>query len=61
MFVGGSSQDAVPSSQAYIATPNVMDDSTWLLDSGATHHVTENGDSLAYGWEWLSASDITHR
>ena len=33
-------------SQAYIASPKDVKDTSWFLDSGATHHVANRGDSL---------------
>ena len=36
----------VQSSEAYIALPSTLNDSTWFLDSGATHHITSNENSL---------------
>ncbi|KAF7835729.1 TMV resistance protein N-like [Senna tora] len=41
---GGSSSQA----QAYFATPQVVDDPSWYVDSGATHHVTPNTEQLDY-------------
>ena len=33
-------------SQVYIASPKDVEDTSWFLDSGATHHVANRGDSL---------------
>ena len=33
-------------SQAYLATPSTLTNNSWLLDSGATHHVTSNDNSM---------------
>ena len=33
-------------SQAYHATPSTLTNNSWLLDSGATHHVTSNDNSM---------------
>ena len=38
---------AIHNSQAYIASPNIVNDTAWYLDSGATHHVTADGQSMA--------------
>ena len=34
------------SREAYVASPHTVQDEAWYLDSGATHHVTANGESL---------------
>ncbi|MDV3183806.1 MAG: hypothetical protein Q8847_02445 [Sweet potato little leaf phytoplasma] len=34
-------------SSAYIATPDILNDSKWLADSGATNHVTSDAGNLA--------------
>ena len=36
------SSASVLNSQAYIATPQTVNDTTWFLDSGATHHITSD-------------------
>ncbi|KAE8706943.1 hypothetical protein F3Y22_tig00110387pilonHSYRG00340 [Hibiscus syriacus] len=33
-------------SQAYIATPETVDDNSWYPDSGATHHITKDFNNL---------------
>ena len=33
-------------SQAYLATPSTLTNNSWLVDSGATHHVTSNDNSM---------------
>ena len=42
-------------SQAYIASPKDFKDTSWFLDSDATHHVANRGDSLTAKnvlWTW---------
>lgn len=42
-----SSNTNQPSPYAgYIATPEVVGDPSWCLDSGATHHVTNDASQL---------------
>ena len=36
----------VSQSQAYIASPTIVNDASWFLDSRATHHVTSTTDSM---------------
>ncbi|KAL4361065.1 hypothetical protein GQ457_04G011740 [Hibiscus cannabinus] len=36
-------------SQAFIATPDVLDDNSWFPDSGATHHLTNDISNLQIG------------
>ena len=36
----------VQQSQAYIASPTTVNDASWFLDSGATHHVAATSDSM---------------
>ena len=46
------------SSQAYIASPKDVDDASWFLDSGATHHVTTHGDSLTSKTEYSGSGKL---
>ncbi|KAF7801878.1 Retrovirus-related Pol polyprotein from transposon RE1 [Senna tora] len=45
---GPASGASSSSAQAYFATPQVVDDPSWYVDSGATHHVTPTTDQLDY-------------
>ncbi|KAF7813720.1 putative copia-type protein [Senna tora] len=45
---GSSSNNGSASAQAFYATPQVVDDPSWYVDSGATHHVTPHSNQLDY-------------
>ena len=40
------SSKSIHNSQAYVATLETVTDTTWYLDSGATHHITSDGNSM---------------
>ena len=40
------SSTSIHNSQAYIATPKTLTDTTWYLNSGATRHITSDGNSM---------------
>ena len=44
------------SSQAYLASPTTINDKAWLLDSGATHHVTTDDTSLDSKTEYTGSA-----
>ena len=48
----------VQQSQAYIASPTIVNDASWFLDSGATHHVAATSDSMTTKSEYSGNSKL---
>ena len=44
--------------QAHVATAGTSINSNWLLDSGASHHVTTNLDNLSFHKPYEGIDDI---
>ena len=49
---------SVHHSQAYIASPTMVNCSNWYLDCGATHHVTYDGNSLTRKSEYPGSGKL---
>ena len=47
-----NSPASIHKSQAYIGSPNIVNDAAWYLDIGATHHVTAEGQSMTTKTEY---------
>ena len=53
-----TSADSLQQSQAYISSPTVVNDKAWFLDSGETHHVTADGDSLPTKTKYSGTAEL---
>ena len=51
--------DSSESREAYVASPHIVQDEAWYLDSGATHHVTANGELLVSKSEYSGTGTLT--
>ena len=51
--------DSSESREAYVASPHTVQDEAWYLDSGATHHVTANGELLVSKSEYSGTGTLT--
>ena len=49
----------VSQSQAYITSPMTVNDASWFLDSGATHHVTSITNSMNTNSEYSGTGKLT--
>ena len=57
-YSANESSIPVSQSQAYIASPTTINDASWFLDSGATHHVTSTTDSMNTNSEYLGTGKL---
>ena len=57
-YSADESSTPVSQSQAYIASPMTVNDASWFLDSGATHHVTSTTDSMNTNSEYSGTGKL---
>ena len=57
-YSADESSTPVSQSQAYIASPTTVNDASWFLDSGATHHVTSSTDSMNTNSEYSGTGKL---
>ena len=57
-YSADESSTSVSQSQAYIASPTTVNDASWFLNSGATHHVTSSTDSMNTNSEYSGTGKL---